>query len=404
MHSIIIAIASMSVTGAYVIAVIIITRFLLSKAPRSISYALWAVAGFRLVSPFTLVGPFSLIPFHSTTVTEHLIALCANVGGSHPGWLTVVMIIWAAGCATMATYGLVSAVGLARRLRNMPTAGGDICILPATATPFVFGVAHPRIYCPNGLPDDQRQYVIAHEQAHIRRHDHVIKLVAWAILCVHWFNPLAWAAFKLMETDMEQACDETVLAGAGVSAKKDYASLLLSFTSARRGLPIAVAFGEGQLKSRITNALNVKKPTRGLLVASVSLSLLVSLGLAVNWTGNTATPTITTADLNAFFDQTFDAAWNDDAFQVAFDAAFSSSHGDTAFAASTAIQKCWQSDVWAKAWVKERNTAVASGTLLLVQQATLFNLQHLSGSNPGAYSDTPWYHELYADSYGVLTA
>jgi beta-lactamase regulating signal transducer with metallopeptidase domain len=54
-----------------------------------------------------------------------------------------------------------------------------------------------------GLSDEERSYIVLHEQTHIRRKDHVIKILAFIILSIHWFNPLVWLSFMLMSTDME---------------------------------------------------------------------------------------------------------------------------------------------------------------------------------------------------------
>jgi hypothetical protein len=87
---------------------------------------------------------------------------------------------------------------------------------------------------------------------HIHRKDHIIKLVAFLILCIHWFNPLVWIAFMLMSTDMELSCDERVLKKMNEDIKKPYADSLLSLATGRHilnGSPLA--FGEGNIKGRI---------------------------------------------------------------------------------------------------------------------------------------------------------
>lgn len=55
------------------------------------------------------------------------------------------------------------------------------------------------------------QSVIAHEQAHLSRHDHWWKPLGWAILTVYWFNPFCWVAYILLCRDIELACDEKVI-------------------------------------------------------------------------------------------------------------------------------------------------------------------------------------------------
>jgi len=95
-------------------------------------------------------------------------------------------------------------------------------------TPFVFGLINPRIYLPAGLDATERRYILLHEQIHIRRKDYIIKILAFLILSIHWFNPLVWIAFRLMSKDMELSCDERVLKEMDENIKKPYAASLLS--------------------------------------------------------------------------------------------------------------------------------------------------------------------------------
>ena len=68
MDKLFLTVLNMSLTGAFVIAAICIARLPLKKAPKIISYCLWAVAGFRLVSPFSIESRFSSIPFNSVPI------------------------------------------------------------------------------------------------------------------------------------------------------------------------------------------------------------------------------------------------------------------------------------------------------------------------------------------------
>ncbi|OME88376.1 hypothetical protein BK120_03515 [Paenibacillus sp. FSL A5-0031] len=141
------------------------------------------------------------------------------------------------------------------------------------------------MYLPNGLHDEERSYILLHEQTHIKRYDHIIKPVAFLILSVHWFNPLVWIAFMLMSRDMEFSCDEHVLKkmNSDMDIKKSYASSLLSLATDRHilnGSPLA--FGEGNVKGRIKNVLNYRKPRFWLLFFSIVIMIAVGIGLLSN--------------------------------------------------------------------------------------------------------------------------
>lgn len=55
-------------------------------------------------------------------------------------------------------------------------------------------------------------------------------MIGYAILVLHWFNPLVWIAFKLFVTDMEMSCDESVIRKAKTDIRKEYSQSLLDLS------------------------------------------------------------------------------------------------------------------------------------------------------------------------------
>ena len=96
---------------------------------------------------------------------------------------------------------------------------------------FLMGFFRPRIYLPAGLTSEERILVLTHEKTHKRRQDSRVKLLAWLVCVVHWFNPLLWLAFILLARDMEMACDEQVLEQLGTEEKKRYSTFLLKLSA-----------------------------------------------------------------------------------------------------------------------------------------------------------------------------
>jgi len=353
----------MSVTAGYVIVVLILARILLRRLPRIISYALWAVAAFRLVSPISFSSPFSLLPYDVRT-------------GSRPGWtgigLTVATSVWVAGFLLMAGYGVTSAAILRTRLKPLPVIHDNIHVLPS-GSPFVFGLVHPQIYIPSGLSPTEENYVVRHETTHIHRRDHLVKVLAYCILCVHWFNPLVWVAFVLMEADMELSCDERVLAGLGTPDRKDYSRLLLSLASRRRGIPVVTAFGEGGIKARIVHALGFRKHSRTLVAVSLCLAVLTSAGLIVNRAEPSPDiPVPTMGQLDAFFDHAVDVLLDDNG--------------------------AWHLEAWGHTWHDEGVQAKAAGYLPQLRQTLSRNMPRLTGD-----PDVPWYQTVFMSASQALS-
>jgi hypothetical protein len=202
-------------------------------------------------------------------------------------WTTIGAWVWFAGAAVLLIYGVVSFFILKRNVGEAAHVEANIYESATIKSPFVLGVFAPRIYLPIGLSEQEKSYIVLHEQTHIRRHDHIVKFAAYFVLCLHWFNPLAWAAFLLMGRDMEMSCDERVLKEMGGETKKGYSLSLLSLATERRIIGVSpLAFGEDGIKERIKNVLNFKKTSRVIIIAAVALVAVLSIGFALNKTNN----------------------------------------------------------------------------------------------------------------------
>ena len=309
MGNLFISVLNMSITASYVILIVIIIRLLLKKAPKVISYALWSVVGFRLLIPFSFKSVFSLmprktnpVPISNEIIYQQSLQIdngirvfgslaneplrVANTGaGISPLQIFIEFgaYIWMLGMIILLVYSFVSILVLRRQLKAARLIEKNIFEATGLQTPFVLGLIRPKIYLPVGLKDDERDYILLHEQIHIRRKDHIIKMLSFFVLCIHWFNPLVWVAYLIMSIDMELSCDERVLKEMNEEIKKPYANLLLSLATGRRilsGSPIA--FGEGNVKRRIINVLNYKKPAFWVTLVSVLLAVAIGVGLLAN--------------------------------------------------------------------------------------------------------------------------
>ncbi len=309
-------ILNMSLTAGIVIVLVLLARLLLKKAPKVFSYVLWAVVLFRLLCPISFSSGFSLLGiFNSPTATNGSIAYIptdivhtANpqVDFPLPGIsqiineilpqndeqtvadpleapMSIVTFLWLFGIAAILIYSIVSVLILKKHLKSAKHIERNIYETDNLKTPFVFGIFRPEIFIPAELAVEEKSYIIRHEQTHIRRLDHIIKPFAFLVLSIHWFNPLAWVAFVLMSTDMELSCDERVIKEMGGEIKKAYSSSLLSLATGKRilnGSPLA--FGEGNVKGRIKNVLNYKKPAFWIIAVAVLSVITLSIGLVTN--------------------------------------------------------------------------------------------------------------------------
>lgn len=307
MDDIFLTILNMSLTASYVILVILLLRLLLRKAPKVISYALWSVAAFRLICPFSFESLISLIPMNTSAIPHNIAyqqiprinsgitQVDTYVNSSLPAptlyasvnplqiYIIAAAYLWLIGVAAMLIYSMISVLLLNGQLKNALHLGENLYLSENLKTPFVLGIISPRIYIPAGLSTEEQGYILRHEQTHIRRFDPMIKLLAFFLLSLHWFNPLVWLAFKAMSMDMELSCDERVIREMGSGIKKAYSSSLLSLATGRRtwnGGPLA--FGEGNVKNRIKNVLKYRKSGFWLLTGALIVVVGVGAGLLAN--------------------------------------------------------------------------------------------------------------------------
>ncbi len=305
---------NMTLTGSYIILGIILIRFLLQKSPKIFSYCLWSIAGLRLICPFSFSSVLSIFNLFSVPVqnTASGFSTVNNYVPNDIGMMNIpeistgikaadtvinpflpvpeigvsvnpmqiitaiASLMWIAGIIAMAVYGVVSLVKVKKRVEFATKLDGNVFECEKIRSPFVFGLFNPKIYLPHGMDAKQREYVILHEKNHIRRLDHITKLVSFAVLMLHWYNPLVWIGFNLMVRDMEMSCDEKVLRELGEEEKKSYGLTLVAIGSNRRFAAAApLSFGENVVEKRIVNILKFKKPKVIAIVLCVILCIAV---------------------------------------------------------------------------------------------------------------------------------
>lgn len=179
--------------------------------------------------------------------------------------------VWLAGVLVLALRGLAGYWRLRRSVALACKAPdgyyGGACV----AAPFTLGILRPRIYLPDSLQGAARQAVLLHEQTHIRRGDPLTKPLFYAAVCLHWFNPLAWLAFRGFERDMEAACDEAAVQGRPLPERNAYCETLLQFAVQGQRVPGSLTFGQGSVKGRIVHLLHYRRLGAGALAVCIAV-------------------------------------------------------------------------------------------------------------------------------------
>ena len=191
--------------------------------------------------------------------------------------LPVLSVIWLAGVGGMLLYMAFSYFRIWRKVQVSAREAGSVFLSDNLTSPFILGVIRPRIYLPSGIREEEKAYVLAHEQAHLKRLDHIWKPLGFLLLSLHWFNPVLWAAYVLLCRDIELACDEKVIGREGEAFKKQYSEALLACSAKQRLVTACpLAFGEVGVKSRIKSVLNYKKPAFWILAGALLISLIAA--------------------------------------------------------------------------------------------------------------------------------
>ena len=191
--------------------------------------------------------------------------------------LPVLAWIWLAGVCGMLLYMAFSYARVRRQVQASLPAGDGTFVCDELSSPFILGVIRPRIYLPSALGEEEKSYVLAHEQAHLKRLDHIWKPLGFVLLSLYWFNPVMWAAYILLCRDIELACDEKVIGREGDGFRKAYSQALIACSAPQRLVTACpLAFGEVGVRTRIRSVLNYKKPAFWILAGAMAVCLVAA--------------------------------------------------------------------------------------------------------------------------------
>lgn len=299
---------NISVTAIYIILATVLVRAIFRNMPRKYLCLLWGITGLRLVLPFSIESAISLIPSRETFTVDPYSGWAVHMNSGLPavdsavneyiynveiGWVHVPLdnpepaitskwdtlaYIWLAGALIILLYGIISYIRVKRSVSTAVLLEGNIMQCETVKSPFILGIFKPKVYIPFDVDEATRNHVIAHENAHISRFDHITKPLSFLILAVYWFNPFVWLAYILFCRDIEKACDEKVVDSMDGESRKAYATALLRCAAGHRRITASpLAFGEVSVKGRIKSVMNYKKPAFWVIFISVVLCIIAAV-------------------------------------------------------------------------------------------------------------------------------
>ena len=296
-------------TSALILLVLLIREPVRRRFGSRVAYGLWLIPAARLLMPtltqtvertVPAAPPFQ--PLVHSVVDEPL--LLAKVAPPAPslleqlgGWPNIVLVLWLGVAAGLFLSRLLDF----RRDRDaILTRGrevgriGSIRIVqsPEVSSPVAFGILDRVIAVPadfDRLYDArERHLALDHELAHHRSGDLLTNHVAFVLLCLQWFNPLAWIAHAAFRFDQEAACDARVLDKVKARDRADYGRAIAKAASGR-ALLFASALDRRntlhrRLSSMLTNTTAGKRATGKLLiVTAVALAMPLTATRAIEY-------------------------------------------------------------------------------------------------------------------------
>lgn len=319
----------MSVSGAVLIAVIAAVRALtIHRLPKRVFVLLWGVVLLRLLVPLSIparMSVYSFVPKRTLAGAENILSAAGTAPAPAAGDdaagapeasgkktasdegtkepfrnlfppFPVHTFVWLAGVLAFAMFFLVCYVRCRREFAmSLPVRNAFaahwleehrrwryIALRQSDriAAPLTYGIFRPVILMPkrtDWADEEQVSCVLLHEYIHICRFDALWKLVAAAALCLHWFNPMVWVLYFLLNRDIELSCDECVVRRLGGDARAVYARTLIAMEEKKSGLlPLYSNFSRNAIEERIKEIMRAKKITVGITIASVALVAVIA--------------------------------------------------------------------------------------------------------------------------------
>ena len=292
---------NMSIAATICVMPLLLLR-LIKKIPRQIFIWLWLVPFIRMCIPVGISSKYGIMAllskFTTKTVTivqigdDSALTMMNHVMGANSYFpitykvnlledlFNVASVVWlVVALAAILALAIIYFVTLGE-VRDAKKLKNNIYISDKIKTPAVYGIIKPKIILPIEYQESELNYILMHENAHIKRKDNLVRLLAFIIVCLHWFNPFAWLLLKLLYSDIELACDESVLSNCDETERKKYAYTLLS--TAEKTNVFAASFGGSKIRIRIENILSYKKISVFSIVAFSSLIIAICYVLLTN--------------------------------------------------------------------------------------------------------------------------
>lgn len=298
---------------ALIASAVLMAIVLLARAPArrvfgpQVAYALWALPALRLLLPPLPADVTEQATMPISRATELVLVAPADLpAAADPAaavpWLAIGLAAWALGAAAFFAVHLLRHRRFCRRLladaRVLDDVGGVRVIeSDAASGPLAFGTLHRFVAFPCDFAErydaDERELALLHELGHHGARDLWANWAALAVLALHWFNPLAWRAFRAFRCDQELANDARVLANRGRADRHIYACAILKAAHGGHVSAACHLHTIADLKGRLRMLTRTRPSRRRLAAGATAVAGVVAAGLALTASGTRAAAAVT---------------------------------------------------------------------------------------------------------------
>ena len=106
--------------------------------------------------------------------------------------LWIAITLWVIGIILLTFHTITSYIKMKRKISTATLIRDNVYETDKIESPFVFGIIRPKIYLPLGISEREQQYLIHHEEVHIRSCYYIIKQIYFITVIIHWFNPVSY--------------------------------------------------------------------------------------------------------------------------------------------------------------------------------------------------------------------
>ena len=282
--------------SAALIALVLLIRLPVRRAfGPGVAYALWALPALRLLLP-PLPESWTratAAPLAAASERIALLVVPAAVPDAEPSLIgPALVVLWSLGAAVFLLWQLGAYHRFVRRVAATGTTLGRVgrialVVSDHVAGPLAFGLARPVVAVPRDFraryDAAERELALLHEVGHHRRGDVWANWAALGCLALHWFNPLAWVAFRAFRFDQEMANDAAVLAGRDPAERYTYACALVRAGGGRVPAGTCELHTIDDLKGRLRMlSKTTSRGRRAAGAATIASATLVLLGLTAS--------------------------------------------------------------------------------------------------------------------------